>query len=85
MNLPDYLQTFLYEEFSLSEADVLQMSVNQLRKLREQCFDVEVEEAVEADNLGQDVAPRGRYATELVDRLMTYIKISDKSKQSLAV
>jgi len=67
-------QDFLKYEFGLSFDAVVSMDMDNLRHLREKCFDIEVEEAVKADNNGSDVAKRGEIATELVDLILSHLK-----------
>jgi hypothetical protein len=61
---------FLRKEFALTEKEIAKMNRNELHNLREKCFDIEVEEAVIADDNDTDVSQRGELAAEVVDLLM---------------
>ena len=74
MILSNSQQDFLKDEFGLSFDVVASMDIDSLRNLREKCFDVEVEEAVKADNEGSDMTKRGEIATELVDSILSHLK-----------
>jgi len=67
-------KNFLETEFGLSVTQVADMGIEQLRNIREMCFDIEVSEAVVADNDNTDVSERGEIAAELVNIIKSAIK-----------
>jgi len=74
MNLSDEQMKFFKIEFDLSVEGLAQLSLDDLRGLREKCFDIEVEEATDADNEGRDISIKGEIAADLVDVVHKYIK-----------
>ena len=79
MELNKEQMKFLYEEFSISEDDVPELSFDYIRELREKCFDIEVEEATKADNDNCIITTRGLIAAQVVDIALSYLNSAKKS------
>ena len=76
MTLTDNQKIFIQREFELSSEALLKMNTEELQSLREACFDIEVEEAANADNNGTDISERGDIAAELVGVTLSMLKLS---------
>jgi len=74
MTLSAAQKNFLETEFGLSAAHVAAMEPEQLRSIRERCFDIEVAEAVTADNENIGISIRGEIAADLVNIIKATIK-----------
>lgn len=70
MNLTEIQLRFLKDEFGLEKEDIEKMNVKQWFRVREKCFDIEVEETVKADD--DPLSERGEIAVRLAD-----VKFSD--------
>ena len=74
MSLSDVQYNFISKELGISKDDIDSMNPKKLRDLREKCFDIEVEEAVKADNDNIDISERGETAADIVDILLSILK-----------
>ena len=74
IKLSDDQYAFIECEFGLSLGDIIEMSADEVRELREKCFNIEIEEAAKADNEGSAISLRGDYASELVDITLAHLK-----------
>ena len=74
MELSKKCLQFLSFEFGITENGIFLMDKPQLRELREKCFDIEVDEAVEADNNNTDISQRGKIASDCVDEILNFMK-----------
>ena len=75
---------FLNQEFKISSYDVLNMSNDELYDLREKCFDIEVEEAMEVSESNEPISKRGEHAYKIADIIPLMIK-ERKSKLQPAI
>jgi len=74
MNLSGEQLQFLENEFGLTGDDVAELGYDEIKVLREKCFDIEVKEATVAIRGGKDIIDRGRIAADIVDAIMKHIK-----------
>ncbi len=57
---------FICEEFSVSEDSLSNMTREQIGDLYEKLCEIEIEEAIKADNNGEEISPRGEMAADIV-------------------
>lgn len=62
---------FLIREFALT--DLISVGLNELREIRERCFDIEVHESMKSDDGDGELSQRGQIAVEMVDILLPLI------------
>ena len=74
MVLEEKQMEFLKTEFLMSEGDIADIGYDNMKELREKCFDIEVEEATKADNEGGEISARGEMATDIVDAILECLK-----------
>ena len=65
-------QKFLIREFGLM--DLISAGLDELREIRERCFDIEVCESMKSDDGDGELSQRGEIAVELVNILLPLIK-----------
>lgn len=79
MNLSNEKKQLLEAEFGLTGDDIAELGYDEIKEIREKCFDIEVEEAVEAERAGKDISDRGRVAADIVDVIMAHIRSAKKT------
>jgi len=72
MSISSEQREFLIREFGL--IDLISVELDELREIRERCFDIEVHESMKSDDGDGELSNRGRIAVELVDVLLPLIK-----------
>ncbi|MCD8295008.1 MAG: hypothetical protein LUE27_07190 [Clostridia bacterium] len=60
---------FLKNEFGYTENQIDNFSEDELSDLTDECFDIEVDEVVAADDGNGDVSERGETAADIVTKL----------------
>ena len=74
MELTAKQTAFMVDEFGITAEELVQSSYDDIKEIREKCFDIEVEEAAAADNENREISIRGETAAEIVDRIKVYLK-----------
>lgn len=65
MQLTEGQLQFLQDEFDAKPADIENIERKDWQKIREKCFDIEVAEAVNADNNDSEISDRGEIAASI--------------------
>ena len=72
MRISSEQREFLVSEFGLM--DLVSAELDELREIRERCFDIEVHESMKSDDGDGELSQRGEIAVALVDILLPLIK-----------
>ena len=73
---------FVEKELGISENDIMNMSRDEIRDLREKFFDIETEEAMKIDDEDDDISSRGETAADIVDLLLDLLEEMSAKKKS---
>lgn len=65
MKLSEEQLKFLHDELGIKPEDIAEISADDWRKIREQCFDIEVSEVVDSDNGEGEISDRGAIAADI--------------------